>query len=302
MVRRFETDALETVRDLIRWGASRFREAELVFGHGTDNALDEAYFLTLWALHLPTDLPAVYLEAKVTDSERASVLKLLRARLKTRKPAAYLIGEIEFAGMPFFVDERVLVPRSPIGELIRHDFSPWLQREPQRILDLCTGSGCIGIACATQFPEAQVDLADISPGALAVARKNIKRHGLEDQVQALRSDVYDGLGETVYDLIVTNPPYVTTGEWKQLAAEYRHEPRLGLEAGEDGMEIVERILIGAIPRLSEDGILVCEVGDSVPEFEARWPQLPVTWVEFTHGGSGVFVISRADLAAHLQEA
>ncbi len=299
MIRRFETDALNTVRDLVRWGASRFREAELHYGHGTDNALDEAYFLTLWALHLPMDLPAIYLESTVTSAERGAVIKLLRSRIATRKPAAYLIGEIEFAGMPFFVDDRVLVPRSPIGELIRRDFEPWLQGVPERILDLCTGSGCIGIACANQYPHAQVDLGDISSGALAVARKNIKRHGLGQRVHALRSDVYDGLGDATYDLIVTNPPYVGTAEWKGLPDEYRHEPRIALEAGSDGMDIVERILAGAPERLRPGGLLICEVGDSVEEFDARWPRLPVTWIEFDHGGDGVFLISREDLVASL---
>jgi ribosomal protein L3 glutamine methyltransferase len=299
MIRRFETDVLDTVRDLVRWGASRFREAGLHYGHGTDNALDEAYFLTLWALHLPMDLPAVYLESTVTSAERGAVIKLLRARIATRKPAAYLIGEIEFAGLPFFVDERVLVPRSPIGELIRRDFEPWLQGSPERILDLCTGSGCIGIACAVQYPLAQVDLADLSTGALTVARKNIKRHGLEQRVKAVRSDVYDGLGDASYDLIVTNPPYVGTAEWKGLPDEYRHEPRMALEAGSDGMDIVARILAGAPERLRPGGLLICEVGDSVEEFDVRWPRLPVTWIEFEHGGDGVFLISREDLVASL---
>ncbi|MDD3762195.1 MAG: 50S ribosomal protein L3 N(5)-glutamine methyltransferase [Nevskiales bacterium] len=299
MPRHFETDELSSVRDLVRWGASRFREAGLHFGHGTDNALDEAFFLTLHALHLPTDIPALYLESTVTASERTAVLKLLRARVTTRKPAAYLIGEIEFAGMPFHVDERVLIPRSPIGELILADFQPWLQGQPERVLDLCTGSGCIGIACAAQFPYAQVDLADISEGALAVSRKNIKRHGLEDRVRAIKSDVFDGLGDATYDLIVTNPPYVTTAEWNTLATEYRHEPRLALEAGHDGMDIVARILEGAVAHLRPGGLLICEVGAFVEEFEVRWPQLPVTWLDFERGGDGVFLISREDLVSHL---
>lgn len=299
MPRHFETDELSSVRDLVRWGASRFREAGLHFGHGTDNALDEAFFLTLHALHLPTDIPALYLESTVTASERTAVLKLLRARVTTRKPAAYLIGEIEFAGMPFHVDERVLIPRSPIGELILADFQPWLQGQPERVLDLCTGSGCIGIACAAQFPYAQVDLADISEGALAVSRKNIKRHGLEDRVRAVKSDVFDGLGDATYDLIVTNPPYVTTAEWNTLATEYRHEPRLALEAGHDGMDIVARILEGAVAHLRPGGLLICEVGAFVEEFEVRWPQLPVTWLDFERGGDGVFLISREDLVSHL---
>lgn len=294
-----QTSVLHSVRDLVRWGASRFQEAGLHFGHGTDNALDEAFHLVLHALHLPPDLPAVYLESAVTASERGAVLKLLQARIRTRKPAAYLIGEIQFCGLPFFVDERVLVPRSPIGELIEKRFQPWLQSEPAAILDLCAGSGCIGIASAHAFPEAKVDLAELSPGALAVCRRNIERHHCEEQVRAVKSDLFNGLGDARYDLIVSNPPYVPLAEWKSLAAEYQQEPRMALAAGKDGMDLVARILAEAPARLNEGGWLVCEVGGSVPEFEARWPRLPVTWIDFERGGDGVFIISRADLIEHL---
>lgn len=290
-----EPDELRTVRDLVRWGASRFREAELHFGHGTDNALDEAYYLVLHALHLPFDLPALYLESAVTARERDAVLKLLRARVTTRKPAAYLLGEIQFAGHDFYLDERVLIPRSPIGELIEGRFEPWLASEPQRILDLCAGSGCIGIACALAFEQAEVDLAELSSGALAVCRRNIARHRVAERVRALQSDVYDGLGEARYDLIVANPPYVPTAEWQALHPEYRHEPRMALDAGADGMEVVARILGGAVQRLNPGGTLICEVGGSVAGFEARWPRLPVTWIEFERGGDGVFLIGREAL-------
>ncbi|HEX4894803.1 MAG TPA: 50S ribosomal protein L3 N(5)-glutamine methyltransferase [Solimonas sp.] len=298
MPRRSDTDALLTVRDLVRWGASRFREAGLHFGHGTDNPLDEAFHLVLHALHLSPDLPAIYLESRVTAAERTAALKLLQARIRTRKPAAYLLGRIAFAGLEFEVDENVLIPRSPIAEMIERGFAPWVQEPPARVLDLCTGSGCIGIACAAAFPTAQVDLADLSPKALAVARRNIAAHGVGERVRAIRSDVFDGLVNEVYDLIVTNPPYVPNAEWKALAEEFKHEPRMALAAGMDGMDIVARILEEAPRHLSRDGWLVCEVGGSVPEFEARWPRLPVTWVEFERGGDGVFIISRADLLAH----
>lgn len=294
-----QTSVLRTVRDLVRWGASQFTAAGLHFGHGTDNALDEAFHLVLHALHLPPDLPALYLEAVVTDSERAAVLKLLQKRVKTRQPAAYLLGQIQFCGMTFTVDERVLVPRSPIGELIERRFAPWLQKEPEAILDLCAGSGCIGIACAEVFPEAQVDLAELSAGALAVCRANIERHDCGDRVRALKSDLFAGLGEMRYDLIVSNPPYVPLAEWKALPAEFHNEPRMALAAGKDGMDIVARILAEAPQRLIEGGWLVCEVGGSVPEFEARWPELPVTWIEFERGGDGVFIISREDLIERL---
>lgn len=295
-----ETAALGSVRDLVRWGASEFARAGLVFGHGTDNALDEAFHLVLHALKLPADLPTVYLESAVTASEREAVVELLARRVLTRKPAAYLIGEIAFCGLPFYVDERVLVPRSPIGEMIEREFLPWLSLAPERVLDLCAGSGCIGIACAATFPEARVDLAEIDAGALEVCNRNIERHRLGDRVRALQSDLFSAVAGCRYDLIVSNPPYVPTAEWQSLPPEYQREPRLALEAGDDGMDIVERILHEAPAHLTERGVLVCEVGGSVPEFEARWPDIPVSWPEFERGGDGVFVISRADLADWLE--
>lgn len=296
-----ETHALETLRDCVRWGASEFMRHGLVFGHGTDNALDEAFHLVLHALRLPADLPTLYLESRLTASEREAVVGLLRKRVETRQPAAYLIGEIAFCGLPFYVDERVLVPRSPIAELIESDFRPWLQFPPQRILDLCTGSGCIGIACAAQNEDAVVDLVDIDAGALEVAQRNIDRHGLGERVTAIRSDLFKKLGKRRYDLIVTNPPYVPTAEWQTLATEYQREPRLALEAGNDGMDLVERILREAPKYLNTDGVLICEVGGSVPEFEARWPDIPVSWPDFERGGDGVFVITRADLVGWLKQ-
>ena len=290
-----ETSVLRTVRDLVRWGASEFARAGLYFGHGTDNALDEAFHLVLHALRLPADLPAVYLEANVTTAERTAAVRLLRARTRTRKPAAYLIGEIQFAGLTFHVDERVLIPRSPIGELILKRFEPWLPQEPEVILDLCAGSGCIGIACALAFPLARVDLAETDAGALEVCRQNVELHRCAGRVRMIRTDVFSALKGSRYDLIVANPPYVPTAELKGLPAEYRHEPRVALDAGKDGMDVVARILAEAPEHLSETGVLICEVGGSQPEFTARWPELPVIWMEFEHGGDGVFLISRADL-------
>jgi len=287
---------LVTVRDFVRWGASAFARAGLVFAHGTDNALDEAFHLTLWALKLPADLPATYLEAALTDSERAAVWALLNERIESRRPAAYLIGEIQFCGLPFTVDERVLIPRSPIGEMIQQQFLPWLTVPPQRILDLCAGSGCIGIACAQAFTEAAVDLAELDTGALAVAQANIDRHGCGEQVQAYASDLFAGLPpDARYELIVSNPPYVPTAEVDALGPEFRHEPRMALEAGADGMDIVERLLRQAPQYLTEDGLLVCEIGGSQQEFFARFPDLPVSWPEFERGGDGVFLIGRREL-------
>ena len=290
-----DAEALRTIRDLVRWGASEFGRAGLHFGHGTDNALDEAFHLVTWALKLPHDLPAAYLDAGLTRAERAQVVKLLRARVKTRKPAAYLTGEMWFAGLPFEVDERVLIPRSPIAELIEQRFEPWLQAAPRRILDLCAGSGCIGIACAMAFPDARVDAVEIDDKALQVLKRNIGRHALGERVAAVKSDLFGALKGRTYELIVSNPPYVPTARWKAMPAEYRHEPKRALEAGADGMDVVTRILREAPRYLSRDGLLVCEVGGSIPEFGKRFPNIPVIWPEFERGGDGVFVISRDDL-------
>jgi ribosomal protein L3 glutamine methyltransferase len=287
--------ALRTIRDLVRWGASEFGRAQLHFGHGTDNALDEAFYLVTFALSLPHDLPAPYLDAHLTAIERQKVLKLLRERVRTRKPAAYLTGEAWFSGLPFKVDERVLIPRSPIAELIDKGFQPWLRREPARILDLCAGSGCIGIACAMAFPGTHVDAVEIDPRALEILRANIARHEVADRVEVVKSDLFAGLARRTYDLIVSNPPYVPLARWKKMPAEYQHEPRLALEAGKDGMDIVARILREAPRHLTGEGLLVCEVGGSVPEFNARFPKIPVIWPEFERGGDGVFVITADDL-------
>lgn len=297
-----DTVALERIADWVRWGASRFVEAGLVFGHGTDNALDEAYHLVLHALHLPADLPEVYLRSRVTPTEQALILQWLKRRIESRQPAAYLIGEIQFAGLPFTVDARVLVPRSPFAELIRHQFSPWLASPPEKILDLCTGSGCIGIACAMTFEDAQVDLVDLSAEALTVAERNIERHDLADRVAVHQSDGFTALGKRRYDLIVCNPPYVPEAEWQALAAEYHAEPRMALAAGDDGMDLVAQILRDAPAHLSEGGWLFCEVGGSQNEFEARWPQLPVTWAFFSQGGDGIFCIDRESLLQHFGSA
>jgi ribosomal protein L3 glutamine methyltransferase len=287
--------ALRTIRDLVRWGASEFGRAGLHFGHGTDNALDEAFHLVTWALKLPHELPAAYLDAALTPAERAQVLALLRRRVKTRKPAAYLTGEAWFAGLPFTVDERVIVPRSPIAELIEQRFEPWLRQPPARILDLCAGSGCIAVACAMAFPEARIDAVELDAGALALLRTNVRRYELEGRVEAIPSDLFARLKGRRYDLIVSNPPYVPESRWKKMPAEYRHEPKLALASGADGMDVVSRILRDAPRHLAADGLLVCEVGGSVPEFDKRFPNIPVIWPEFERGGDGVFVIARDDL-------
>lgn len=289
---------LVTLRDAVRWAASRFAAAGLAFGHGTDNALDEAYALVSHVVALAPGVPEPYLDARLHPDERRRIVELAERRIASRKPLPYLTGEAWFAGLSFEVDERVLVPRSPIAELIEQGFQPWLVADPvTRVLDLCTGSGCIGIACAFAFPEAEVDLSDVSAEALDVARQNIARHGLGERVRPHRADVFDGLPPARYDLIVANPPYVDAADMAELPAEYRHEPRLGLAAGADGLDIVRRILAEAADWLSPQGLLVVEVGNSAPALQAAYPDLPFIWPEFERGGHGVFLLEAGALPA-----
>ncbi|KEA63812.1 Protein-N(5)-glutamine methyltransferase PrmB, methylates LSU ribosomal protein L3p [Marinobacterium lacunae] len=290
-------EELETLRDFVRFSLSAFHENGLYFGHGTDNAWDEAVQLVLNAVHLPWDTRPEVLDAKLTRSEKRRVLEYLRQRVEERKPLPYITGEAWFMGLAFNVDERVLIPRSPIAELIENEYEPWLRPGPvSRVLDLCTGSGCIGIATALVFREACVDLVDISEEALAVAGSNIKRHQLADRVEAVESDLFEALDPSrPYDLIVSNPPYVDAQDLASMPQEYRHEPDLALGSGADGLDITRRILREAGRYLTDDGLLVVEVGNSEVHLMEQYPDLPLVWVELEMGGNGVFCITAQEL-------
>ena len=289
---------LHTIRDLVRWGMSQFNKAGLCFAHGMPNALDEAVYLCLSTLHLPPDLGDEYFDCRLTHDEKRSVLENYRVRLNKRKPAAYITREAWFAGLSFYVDERVLIPRSPIAELIQQQFSPWADADAvERVLDLCTGSGCIAIACAYAFDQAKIVASDVSADALEVAAINRGNHGLEQRLQLIESDLFNSIPQQPFDIIVSNPPYVSEREVAQLDKEFSYEPGGGLSAGETGMDIVVPILQQAGRYLSDDGILVVEVGYSMPALLELLPDVPFTWLEFAHGGEGVFLLTAEQVHA-----
>ncbi|MGO2134143.1 50S ribosomal protein L3 N(5)-glutamine methyltransferase [Marinobacter sp.] len=286
---------LHTVRDFLRYASSEFAASPVFFGHGTDNVWDEAVQLVMRSLHLPLEDNTLFLDARLIREERRVVLERIRRRIEERVPLAYLLGEAWFMGMPFNVDERVLVPRSPLGELIENGFQPWLGDKPvERILDLCTGSGCIGIGAASVFEDASVDLSDISADALAVADSNIELHELRGRVRTVQSDVFANISGQ-YDIIVSNPPYVDAEDLADMPDEFHHEPTLGLAAGDNGLDIAHRIIAGAAEHLTPGGLLVVEVGNSWVALDEAYPELPFTWLDFRNGGNGVFAITKQDL-------
>ncbi len=290
---------LVTIRDYIRWAASRFAEANLFFGHGTSTPLDDAAALVLHSLHQPYDLSDLYFDAVLTRYERSKVVHLIDRRVNESIPTAYLTHEAVFAGLPFYVDDRVLVPRSPIAELIEEGFAPWVDPEGVlNILDLCTGSGCIAIACAAAFPEAHVDAVDLSEEALEVAKINVERHSLTEQLDLIRSDLLRELKDRKYDVIVSNPPYVCQSEWEQLPAEFHAEPKIGFDGGVSGLDLVIRILVDAKHHLNEQGILIVEVGSSAETLQNRFADVPFYWLEFERGGDGVFLLTAEQLTKY----
>ncbi len=287
---------LSTITDFIRWGASRFVEADLSYSHGLSSPLDESAYLVLRGLNLPVDTPNIFWSSALTNSEKTNIVKILKTRIIDKIPAAYIFKEGWFAGLQFYVDERVLVPRSPIAEMVENQFSPWVDADDVlNVLDLCTGSGCIGIACAYAFPQADIDLSDISVEALEVANVNIDEHDARQRVTAIESNVFSNLGGKKYDIIVSNPPYVDAEDMTDLPQEFHHEPELGLSSGADGLDLTKVILQQAAQYLTDNGILVVEVGNSQYALTEIFPEIPFQWIDFERGGDGVFVLTKQQL-------
>ena len=294
-----DADELVSVADYLRWIATRFAAADLHYGHGTDNPWDESLALVCGYLKLPWDKLEYVLGSRLLKVERDALEGLTEQRIEQRIPVPYLVGEAWFAGYRFSIAPGVLIPRSPVAELIRDEFTPWLMRPPGRILDLCSGNGCIGIACARQFGEALVTLAELDPSALELARENVRLHGLEDRVRVVESDLFSAIDERPFDLIVANPPYVDADDLASMPPEFHHEPVAALSGGRDGLDLVRRILAEAGARLASDGLLVVEVGNSSAALLQTFPNLPFAWPDFEYGGHGVFVVDRRGLQAGL---
>jgi ribosomal protein L3 glutamine methyltransferase len=290
-------DELTTLRDWLRWAVSRFTEAGLFFGHGTTNAYDEAAWLILHTLHLPHDRLEPFLDARLPRNERLALLNILEQRIVRRLPAAYLTHEAWLGEYRFYVDPRVIVPRSYFAELLAEGMEPWIEDRlaVRTALDLCTGSGCLAILMAEAFPNADIDAADISADALAVACRNVSDYALEDRIRLVESDLLDALEGQRYDLIVCNPPYVTAESMANLPAEYHHEPALALGSGGDGLDVVRRLLASAAAHLTEHGLLFVEIGHNADIVESAFPDLPFTWVDAPSGDAKIFLLSKEQL-------
>ncbi|MAA54182.1 MAG: 50S ribosomal protein L3 N(5)-glutamine methyltransferase [Porticoccaceae bacterium] len=284
-----------TVASLLAEGEELFKTSSIHHGHGLYDAWDEAVYLLSHALNLNLSLDRSMLPNLLSKEEVAEVRRLFRERSNEKTPSAYLTSCAWFCGLPFYVDRRVLIPRSPIGNLIKEKFQPWVPVQPNSILDLCTGSGCIGISCAYAFPSSNITISDISEDALIVASKNVNSHKCSGQIQICESDLFDDLGDERYDLIVSNPPYVDLEDYRSMPGEYFAEPALGLIAGDDGLDIVRRILCEAVDYLHEGGSLIVEVGNSAAALEQTYPDLPFLWVDFSEGDAGVFILTREQL-------
>jgi ribosomal protein L3 glutamine methyltransferase len=289
---------LFTVRDLIRYGVSRFNAADISFGHGSDNAYDESVYLVLHSLHLPADTLEPFLDARILSDECERILALFERRVTERLPAAYLTQEAWLAGYRFYIDERVIVPRSPISELLSDGLSPWVSdpHAVQNVLDMCTGSGCLAILAALAFPDAHVDGVDISPAAIEVAQKNIDNYHLQARMLTHQSDLFSALPARHYDVIICNPPYVNTGSMEQLPQEFQREPSMALAGGVDGMDVVRRILKEAPNFMTPDAILVVEIGHEKRHFEAAFPELDPVWLETAGAGDQILLLTREQLA------
>jgi len=286
---------MAAIGDLIDDCCRALENAGLTFGHGMDGAWDEATALVLAVTGMPDDRSSLVCE--VTEADADAIETLLARRINERIPLAYLLGRVWFAGHEFIIEPGVVIPRSPIGQLIEQHFQPWLLKAPERIVDLCAGSGCIGIAAALAFPDARVTLVELDPAAAGLARRNVALHGLEDRVEVRQGDLFDALPKNArFDLILTNPPYVDRVDMSSLPAEFRHEPSLGLDGGDDGLVIVERILKGARNHLTASGMLVCEVGMSAPALLRAHPDTPFVWPVFERGGEGVFLLQASEPA------
>jgi ribosomal protein L3 glutamine methyltransferase len=291
------TQELHTIRDWLRYSVSQFESSDIFYGHGTDNSYDEAVWLILSALHLPMDTLDNFLDARLTQTEREHLADLIEQRITKHTPTAYLVKEAYLQGLKFYVDERVIVPRSFIAELLNDGLQPWIEYPEliQSAADICTGSGCLGVLLADAFPDAQIDVIDISQDAIDVANINIAKYGLQEQVHAIQSDMFSALAGKTYDLIISNPPYVDAPSMATLPREYQNEPQLALGSGVDGLDHTHTILREAAKHLNDEGILVVEIGHNRDALIAAYPDLPFTWLDTSSGNAFVFLLTKADL-------